>query len=692
MLIKKYVFGDTAAYYVKNKIEGFDDKEAVGLLLYPADRQIPDFNNLCVDSLIQVAFTGDRNLIDYTQGLTMRGRDSSILKIESQELFGDTVTTVLTDGIGNKYVHYLEYDSKSGVFAISADYINDSSEERQLEMLSSFSLSGICSGEDIKRGTVGLTLHRMTSAWSRECRLKSDSFSHLGLDMSWARYGVKCEKWGQRGSMPVRDYFPFGAIEDKAEGIITACVMQAPYSWQMEVYQEKETCAFSGGLGDYEFAHWRKKIAAGESFSTYKAYIRVMRGGVNEACNSLLKYMDSLLSVPESEEDMPILFNEYCTTWGCPSEENICEILKAIRPLPIDTFVIDCGWYKPDDKGWCNATGDWIPSKTLFPHGVKAVVDKIHSEGKRAGIWFEFEVAGIDSLSYYNTDMLIKRDGYPLSTKNRRFFDLRKESVNNYLNERMLRFLKDNGFGYIKIDYNDNIGIGCDTPQPPETAVGEGGRQLQEESLNWLDKLKAAVPDIVIENCSSGGSRIEPLRMSKVSMCSFSDAHECNEIPLVAANVSRVVPARQSQIWAVIRETDSDERIVWSVTSAMIGRICLSGDIWKVSEQKIKLINDGLRFYNNIKDIVRYGDIKEIDCTVEYYRDPKGRQVYLKTYKNRALLLVHNFIINSPTEINIAGYKIKSAYAGCGYTEINGTLTLSGGNYSSAAFELEKNN
>jgi len=690
MLVKKYVFGDTAAYYVKNKVEGFDDKEVVGLLLYPADKEIKSFDNLCVDSLVQVAFTGDRNLVDYTQGLTMRNMLSTVLKIESQELFDSAVTTVLKDDNGNKYVHYLEYDNNSGVFAISVDYINDSKEDRTLEMLSSFSLSGISGGTEEKRSNVGFTLHRMTAAWSRECRLKSDSFSHLGLDMSWGRYGVKVEKWGQRGSMPVRDYFPFGAIEDENSGVITACMLEAPYSWEMEVYKEKETCAFSGGLGDYDYAHWRKTIPAGGCFSTYKAYIRVAEGGgVNGACNSLLKYMDSRLVVPESEESMPILFNEYCTTWGCPSEENICEILKAIRPLPIDTFVIDCGWYKPDDKGWCNATGDWVPSKTLFPHGVKAVVDKIHSEGKKAGIWFEFEVAGIDSDAYYNTDMLIKRDGYPLSTKNRRFFDMRKDEVKSYLNEKMLSFLADNGFSYIKIDYNDNIGVGCDSPEEG-VSLGEGGRQLQEESLNMLDKLKEAVPNIVIENCSSGGSRIEPLRMSRVSMCSFSDAHECAEIPLVAANVSRVVPARQSQIWAVIREKDSDERIIWSITAAMFGRICLSGDIWKVGKDKIELINRGLAFYNNIKDIVRYGDIKVTDCTVEYYRDPKGRQIYIKTYNNRALVLAHSFIIDSPTKINIAGYKVKSAYASCEYEEKDGIITLLGGNYSSAAFELVK--
>ena len=118
----------------------------------------------------------------------------------------------------------------------------------------------------------------------------------------------------------------------------------------------------------------------------------------------------------------------------------------------------------------------------------------------------------------------------------------------------------------MKIDYNEAYGLGCDGAE----SLGEGGRQLAEESLKWLDKLKE-VEGIVIENCSSGGSRIEPLRMSKVSMCSFSDAHECNEIPLVAANVSRVIPARQSQIWAVLREQESDSRTVYSLCAAFMG-------------------------------------------------------------------------------------------------------------------------
>lgn len=652
MILKSYEYGDTAVYFVKEQVEGHE-KESIGLVMYPVGMKLPE--RVYSDSLIQVAFTGDRNLIDYTQGLSMRNRTSSLVKIVEQSADEKGIVTILSDEEGNEYVHTLAYDEKTNVFACSVKYTNNTNEIKTLEMLDSFSLSGILAPSRDLKSTCGLTLHRMTSAWSRECRLKSDTFSHLGLDMSWARYGVKVEKFGQRGSMPVRDYFPFAAIEDES-GVIFSAMMEAPYSWQMEVYEEKESCSLSGGLGDYEFAHWRKEINPGESFETDKAFLRIKRnGGVNGVCNDFVHYMDSRLVVPKSEESMPVLFNEYCTTWGTPSRENIKEILKAVKPLSLDYFVIDCGWYLPENCGWCNSPGDWNESKKLFPNGIKEVSDLIRSEGMIPGVWFEFEVAGIDSELYYKENYLIQRDDVTLSSKNRRFLDLRRVCTQDYLQVKMLDFLKENGFGYIKIDYNDNIGIGCDGAE----SVGEGGRQIVEESLCYLERLKDTVPDIVIENCSSGGSRIEPKRMSMVSMCSYSDAHECLEIPIVAANVSRVLPARQEQIWAVIRKDDTTSRLIYSMTAAMIGRICLSGDIWLISEEKINLLEEGIQFYKRVSDVVRYGDIKDIDCTTEYYRELKGRQIYRKTYEDKELIIVHTFDENGVT-IPIEGTLVDS--------------------------------
>ena len=679
MFFKRYDFGDAAVYFIETPVEGHPKCTTVGMAVYPAATEIDPMKLHC-DSLVQVAFSGDESLVDYTRGVTMRNRRSTLLKIVRQTQFmGGALNTYLTDGEGNDYVHRLSYDRATGVFTTSVRYENHTRAPRMLEHLSSVSLSGIANADG---NTVGLSLHRMTSAWSRECRPKKDAFSHLGLDMSWGRYGVKTERWGEIGSMPNRGYYPLAVIESPE--VFWGVSLDAPFSWQMEVYQEKETCALSGGLGDYEFAHWRKLIPAGGTFTTHNARFTVGHSFL-EVCNAFVREQDGRLSVPKSEESMPVLFNEYCTSWGAPSERGVTRILKAIKDLPIEVFVIDCGWYKPDNKDWCNAIGDWNESKKLFPEGIRKVADKIKAAGKRPGIWFEFENVGRDSEAFSCEEALLKSDGQVITSKNRRFLDLRLPAVRSYLRTKLIDFLNQNGFGYLKIDYNDTFGMGCDGAESP----GEGGRQIAEESLGWLRTLKETVPDLVIENCASGGSRIEPLRMGEVSMCSFSDAHECAEIPLVAANVSLTVPARQMQIWAVIREGESDSRTVYSLCAAMMGRICLSGDVCKVPPEKIALIGRGLDFYNKVKEIVRRGNLRLIDCNVEYYRAPNGRQVYIKDFGEQRMIIVHFLECDSAVRIPLGGYEVADAFTDLSYTTRNETLRIAGKPYTAGAFLLE---
>ena len=676
MFEKKYKFGGVTLVYTETKA---GDEKSVGLYMLPEGRTLSE--EFLPDPMIQVAFTHDKSLNDYSRGISMKNREGCVLHVEEQTQDANGVTTRLSDGKGNFFTHLLNYDPETGVFEIRVSYENRTGKTRTLEYLASGAV-GIVPLD----GAGKLTLHRMTSAWSRECRLKSDAFYELGLECSWANYGLKSEKWGSVGSMPNRGYYPFAAIGD-TDGSLYAMTLEAPYSWQMEVSLERNGVLLSGGLADYETGHWRKDIKDGESFSTHKCYFVYKRqGGVNAACNALVHAADKRLEVPKSEESMPVLYNEYCATWGVPSAERIRGLLNALKGLPVEAFVIDAGWFKPEDIEWGLTGGDWEVSKVLFPEGMKVVAEEIKAHGMLPGIWFEWEVAARDSKLFKNEELLLKRDSTPITCKNRRFLDLRKKETQDYIEEKLVRFLQDNGYSYLKIDYNDSYGIGCDGAE----SLGEGGRQVAEESVKWLDKLKEEVPGIVIENCASGGSRIEPYRMSKVSMCSFSDAHECKEIPLVAANISRVIPARQSQIWASLRQDDSVSRIVYSLCAAMMGRICLSGDIDRLNEGQLALVKEGLDFYKSVKDIVRYGDIKRIDCNITSFRDPLGRQIYIKEYEDKLLVIVHFLEDESTVEIPVAGFALTSAYTDLKYRIKKGVLSVSGKKYSAGAFYLQR--
>ena len=153
------------------------------------------------------------------------------------------------------------------------------------------------------------------------------------------------------------------------------------------------------------------------------------------------------------------------------------------------------------------------------------------------------------------------------------------------------------------MDYNDTIGIGCDGAE----SLGEGLRRDREASVNFVRKVKEEIPGIILENCASGGHKLEPLMMSECSMASFSDAHECEEIPVIAAALHRTILPRQSQIWAVIRKTDSVKRIGYTVASTFLGRMCFSGDVTELSAEQWKAIEDGMAFYKKAAPAIRDG-------------------------------------------------------------------------------------
>ena len=143
--------------------------------------------------------------------------------------------------------------------------------------------------------------------------------------------------------------------------------------------------------------------------------------------------------------------------------------------------------------------GDYIPSKTLFPQGLEKTVEAIHQEGMKAGIWFEIENVGEASQAYRNTEHLLHLDGEVLTTSRRRFWNMADPWVKEYLRERVTGTLKKYGFEYMKIDYNDTIGIGCDGAESP----GEGLRRNMMETMDFLKEIKREVPGIILENCAS---------------------------------------------------------------------------------------------------------------------------------------------------------------------------------------------
>src|SRR5215813_10912346 len=101
------------------------------------------------------------------------------------------------------------------------------------------------------------------------------------------------------------------------------------------------------------------------------------------------------------------------------------------------------------------------PEPNLFPQGIAATAAAIREQGLIPGIWFEFGVVGSQSALFDSqTEHFLKRDGQPVVAGQRHFWDFRDPWVREYLRAKVIAQLWEAGFGYIKVDYNETIGIG----------------------------------------------------------------------------------------------------------------------------------------------------------------------------------------------------------------------------------------
>lgn len=479
-------------------------------------------------------------------------------------------------------------------------------------------------------------IHRLQSFWSAEGKLRTETVEELHLEPSWSGSGLRIEKFGNVGSMPVRKYFPFLALEDSQTGEFLGIQLYCASSWQMEILcREDETLTVTGGLADEDFGHWMKTLAPGESFDAPEA-VMARGSSLCQVCDRLVKAQHPAIS--PTDDHMGIVFNEYCTTWGNPSLENIKRICDRIAGKGIQYLVIDSGWYGKTGVWW-NSVGDWDVNEERFPGGLKPVADYIRSRGMIPGIWFEPETLASECEYYDGPEHLVQKHGSPLTVGCRRFWDMEDEWVTEYLDEKVIRRLKEDGFGYLKVDYNETMGMGCDGAESP----GEGLRRKAAASGRFLKRIAEKIPDIVIENCASGGHRLEPSMMALVSQASFSDAHETTAIPLIAANMHRVIRPGQSQIWAVLRAGDSRERLYYSLISTFLGRMCLSGDIYDLSPEQWEIVDQGMAFYRMVSDIIRDGSTVLHYCTADCYNRPQGEQVVIRELGDRGLAVLHRF-------------------------------------------------
>lgn len=651
------------------------------------------------NSLVQMKLREDNTGRGFASGVTLiESGTMDTLDYTGQNVSREddltTITTTLSDRAGRfRCDHHLRYRAGEASVTCQVTFTNLSPGPLSLEMLSSFVLNSITPFSS-GNCTPHLRFHRFRSWWSAEGRTESTPLETMHHERSWGGFSAVNERFGQVGTMPVRKWFSTAALEDQTCGVVWAAQLAWAGSWQMELFRRGDRVHLAGGLADREFGHWVKVVAAGESFSTPTATLTAVVGNLDDACHALLdRQREAMKAVPAAELELPTAFNEWCTSWGSPTHENILAIARRLQGTDIRYIVIDDGWAKRPKEARMQSNGEWVVDEEKFPGGLRATCDALRELGFIPGIWFEFEVVNPGAASVWDkTDHLLQRDARALQVGIRRFWDLNDPWTIDFLTQRMINLLRENGIGYLKVDYNDNIGLGCDHPD----SLGEGLRRHVEGIYAFFRRLREALPDLVIENCSSGGHRLEPSMQALCSVGSFSDAHEGSNIPIIARNLQRVILPRQSSIWAVLRPQDDAARLHYSLAATFLGRVCISGDIHDLADWQMHILREGLTLYQRVIPIIRDGRSYFHGDEAISYVDPQGWQAVVRVHGREALVVAHGFGAEKETLLNVplpaGNWSVVGQFASAGNTfdpSQQGRLTLQTG-FQGAVWLLEK--
>jgi len=403
------------------------------------------------------------------------------------------------------------------------------------------------------------------------------------------------------GTWSTAMYLPAGAVVDRRTG--RACAWQIEHNggWHWQV-GEFEGQGYVALLGPTDTEHnWRLALPPGGSFTTVPAAVAVSDEGFEGAIAGLTAARRAGRRPHPDHRRLPVIFNDYMNTlMGDPTTAALLPLIEAAAEAGAEYFCIDSGWYTEVGEGWWDAVGEWKPSVSRFPGGLSLVLDKIRAAGMVPGMWLEPEVVGVRSpvADQLPPGAFFQRDGQRVVEHGRYHLDLRHPAAVKHLDEVIDFLVSDLGVGYFKFDYNINGGPGTDTGGG---SAGAGLLEANRAHLAWLDRLLDRHPGLTIENCASGGMRADYAMLSRLQLQSTSDQQDYLRYPPVAAAAPAAIAPEQAAVWAYPQPDFTDDEIAFTLCTALLGRVHLSGHLDQMTPRQRGLVAAGVAAYKGLR-------------------------------------------------------------------------------------------
>jgi alpha-galactosidase len=267
------------------------------------------------------------------------------------------------------------------------------------------------------------------------------------------------------------------------------------------------------------------------------------------------------------QRPQPVVFCNTCFTRGGgwlneTTADNQISLINAYAPLGLEALLTDAGWF---EGGWPEGAGNWTPRKDHYPDGMGPVAQAAKDKGMIYGLWFEPErVMAGTALHLEHPEWLLSAPGGGVTY----LANFALKEVQDYFFEIVKGFMELPGFRVYRQDFNMDP-LPYWSASDAEDRQGVSEMHYVEGLYAYWERIHETWPDALMEECASGGHRIDLGTVMRMHVHQKSDYwfdDEADNASLFA--VSAYLP--NNVIAAHLRELDD-----YSFHSTLASSLCL---------------------------------------------------------------------------------------------------------------------
>jgi len=266
---------------------------------------------------------------------------------------------------------------------------------------------------------------------------------------------------------------------------------------------------------EYGLDQFYHKVLPGEVIESPKAVIGLFDKDIHYASTEMSDFARHYL-MPPLPDDFPwFMYNTWFNMEINQSEETVKKDIDVCAELGVEGIYLDAGWYAHSPASspayFSEGIGLWKENRNKYPSGLKALSNYVHKKGMKFGLWVEPERVAEDTRNAesntWTNEMLVMQNGKIIENVGPSYFVcLGNPSAQRWVLNTISRVVEEYNIDWLKWD--NNMWVTCN--RTDHGHQGGDGNWAQIQGLyEVLDTLRKKYPNLIIENCASGGNRMD---------------------------------------------------------------------------------------------------------------------------------------------------------------------------------------